>query len=511
MQNKPLISVYILCYNHEKYVAQAIESVINQTYKNIELIIVDNASTDKSCDVISRYVKLDNRIKFYPLKENTFPSYGSNYAIKRSNGEYITPLATDDYFELDKIERQLKFIQQKNVDVCFTWVKAVNDLGNELVGHWADRIFNRNFDEQRDLLKVFITQGNTVCAITWMFKKSIFEEFGYFDNRLLQTQDFDLWLKIINKYPITVLKEKLTCYRVRDDGNNLSINVNKNGQVRCLTEAIWFMQHICELDAKIISQAIDKPCDNKSKYKILFNYYLDNHNKAYATAVLLALYNKLGADFSFPSVLYQDFFEMYSNFDIFDHFGFHSATSQIFIATPEQPEFNGEHYLSQVVGLGNKYIYSLHKYSKITRLRLDPINQPAKVKLLSAYVKLDNDESYLLELVWHNADFNSDVYDFKHDDPQMVFNIPVDIQARLLSVEFVADITPYNKWEILHLLSSTQSELSSTQAELSSTQAGLSSTQAELSSTQAELRGIYNSRSWKITKPLRKLCNLFKS
>ncbi|MBP9723121.1 MAG: glycosyltransferase family 2 protein [Gammaproteobacteria bacterium] len=483
MQEKPLISVCMLCYNHEKYVAQSIQSILDQTYKNWELIITDNASTDSSRQIIEDYVLKDKRIKFYPLEYNSYPSGGVNNSIQHSSGEFIAVLSADDYFMPNKLEKQIEFMLTNNLEICFTWVKAVNDMGEELITHWASRIFNRDFDEQLDLLKIFITKGNTLNAVTPIISRKIHSKIGVYDNRLLQTQDFDLWLKIINKYPITVLKEKLTCYRVRDDDNNLSISVSKSGQVRCITEAIWFMQHICELDAKIISQAIDKPCDNKSKYKILFNYYLEKHNKAYATAVLLALYNKLGANFSFPSVLYQDFFEMYSNFDVFDHFGFYGATSQIFIATPEQPEFNGEHYLSQVVGLGNKYIYSLHKYSKITRLRLDPINQPAKVKLSSTYAMLDNGETFQLDIVWHNGELQNEVYDFKHDDPQMIFDIPVDIQARLVSVEFVVDITPYNKWMVLGLLNNTQ----------------------------GDLNNVYQSKSWKITKPLRKLCNLFKN
>ena len=120
-------------------------------------------------------------------------------------------------------------------------------------------------------------------------------------------------------------------------------------------------------------------------------------------------------------------------------------------------------------------------------------------------------------MVWYDADLNADVYDFKHDDPQMVFNIPVDIQARLLSVEFVVDITPYNKWEILGLLSQSRNELhhanlniANYQQELSAIRNQLQSTQSELQNTQGELYAVYHSKSWQITKPLRKLCKLFK-
>lgn len=461
MQEKPLISVCMLCYNHEKYVAQSIQSILDQTYKNWELIITDNASTDSSRQIIEDYVLKDKRIKFYPLEYNSYPSGGVNNSIQHSSGEFIAVLSADDYFMPNKLEKQIEFMFANNLEICFTWVKAVNDMDEELITHWASRIFNRNFDNQLDLLKVFITQGNTLNAVTSIISRKLHSEVGLYDNRLLQTQDFDLWLKIIKKYPIMVLKEKLTCYRVRDDGENLSVNINKNGQVRCITEAVWYMQHVCELDASVISQVLGKSCDSHSKHKTLFYYYLENHNTAYAAAVLMALYNKLGADFAFPSSLYQDFLEMYSNFDMFDHLWLHGATSQLFFATPEQPEFNGENYLSQVVGPGNKYVYSLHKYSKITQLRLDPINQPAKVKLLSAYAILDNGENFQLDIVWHNGELQNEVYDFKHDDPQMVFKIPEVIQARLVSVVLTVDIMAYNKWEVFALLSTTQRQLNS--------------------------------------------------
>lgn len=155
---------------------------------------------------------------------------------------------------------------------------------------------------------------------------------------------------------------------------------------------------------------------------------------------------------------------------------------QLFIANHDSIEFSSDICISKYLGLETTFCFSLLDYSSVTRLRLDPINQPAKVKLLSAHVTLNNGKNYPLELVWHNADLNADIYDFKHDDPQFVFDIPINIQADLVSVEFVVDITPYNKWEILGLLAKIRNELTT----------------------------IYRPRSSIITKILRKLHTIFK-
>ena len=318
MQSQPLISVCMLCYNHEKYVAQSIQSVIDQTYDNWELVITDNASTDSSRQIIEEYARRDSRIKLSFLDCNSYPSGGINNSIKYSNGEYLAMISADDYFMPNKLELQLELMLLNKLEISFTWVKSVDDNNQELFEHWTSLVFNQNFDKQLDLLTYFINKGNALSAVTAIISRRVQEEFGLYDNRLLQTQDFDLWLKIIKKYPITVFKEKLTGYRIRNDGKNLSVNSNQSDQFRGATEAIWFMQNICDLDADIISRALNRSCDDESKFRILFDYYLENNNKAYATATLLAMYNKLGANFSFPSLLYQDFLEIYSGFDMFD-------------------------------------------------------------------------------------------------------------------------------------------------------------------------------------------------
>ena len=187
-------------------------------------------------------------------------------------------------------------------------------------------------------------------------------------------------------------------------------------------------------------------------------------------------------------------------------------------------DFNAEHYLQQAAKVGLKhYEFSLSEIAGIEGVRLDPLNLPAHIKLISAQIVTKDGVFYPLSVAWHNANHLAEnCYSFYHDDPIWIFDwsslgaldydkIVFEFESALIDVHelsnfVVQQLAVFNTKEAE--LSSIQAELSSTQIELSSTQIELSSTQTELSSTQTELSGVYNSRSWKITKPLRKLAKI---
>ncbi len=187
-------------------------------------------------------------------------------------------------------------------------------------------------------------------------------------------------------------------------------------------------------------------------------------------------------------------------------------------------DFNAEHYLQQAAKVGLKhYEFSLSEIAGIEGVRLDPLNLPAHIKLISAQIVTKDGVFYPLSVAWHNANHLAEnCYSFYHDDPIWIFDwsslgaldydkIVFEFESALIDVHelsnfVVQQLAVFNTKEAE--LSSIQAELSSIQAELSSTQTELSSTQTELSSTQTELSGVYNSRSWKITKPLRKLAKI---
>lgn len=123
-----LISIIIPVYNTEKYIKRCLESVIAQTYSNLEIIVVDDGSKDRSSIIIDDYAKKDNRIK--PLHiENHGVSYARNYALKHIHGEYVTFLDSDDYLPIDSIEIRYKGID-KNIDAVFGGFKICGDNSN---------------------------------------------------------------------------------------------------------------------------------------------------------------------------------------------------------------------------------------------------------------------------------------------------------------------------------------------------------------------------------------------
>ena len=127
MRDKPLVTVFTCVYNSKQYVEQCIKSVLNQSYKNIQYIIVDNCSTDGADELVKKYAKNDDRIEVFFMKENLsgrFPYFLNNYA----KGEYITSIDCDDYLETDYIEKLMNFMTSNDLDIgicgsCFHFMQ----------------------------------------------------------------------------------------------------------------------------------------------------------------------------------------------------------------------------------------------------------------------------------------------------------------------------------------------------------------------------------------------------
>ncbi len=317
MQDKPLISVCMLCYNHESYVAQSIQSVLDQTYQNWEFIITDNASTDNSREIIEEYVLKDKRIKFYPLEYNSYPSGGINNSIKHSSGEYIAVLSADDYFMPNKLERQIEFMLSNNLDISFTWIYVVDSLSNVMENHEVELWFNDNKTESYiDIFKNYTLYRNKTNAVTAIIKNDKLTKVILHDGRLLQTQDFELWLRIgciTNK--ISILHQKLTNYRVLDNGNNLSINKSQATKNRTDFEMVYVFNEMTNFDNNTLSKVINKNINNDNKLQLLYEHFEDNNITLGQFAVLMKIFEKLGHDCDVKSELFQFFFSKYASLD----------------------------------------------------------------------------------------------------------------------------------------------------------------------------------------------------
>ena len=219
----PKISVCIPSYNHEKYIGKTIESILNQTYKNFEIIISDDNSKDNSENIIKSYK--DQRINFYKNNTNIGPALNSNKFIELSNCDYILILPSDDILLKNALEIYLKEIENNNnADVLFCWCQTIDENDNE-IDSYNMTIANQIRDKNKLLNELFYEQ-NFLMGPGVFIKKKLFDLIGNYNENLLQVQDLELWVRILTSgYKINIVSEKLIKYRIHN--KNLSNNLNE--------------------------------------------------------------------------------------------------------------------------------------------------------------------------------------------------------------------------------------------------------------------------------------------
>ncbi|GIW68018.1 MAG: hypothetical protein KatS3mg096_886 [Candidatus Parcubacteria bacterium] len=190
MKNKPLVSVIMPVYNGEKYLREAIESILNQTYKNFEFIIVDDGSTDNSVKIIKEYAKKDKRIRFFRNKNNlgTFGNY--NYYIKNyARGKYIAIQEQDDISLKERFQLELDFLESHFDIVLAGGHINIIDSEGKIVGK---RLYPVKYDE----IKKVILLKSPFANPTIMIRKDVFIENGGYGD-YTTAGDYDLWMRLI--------------------------------------------------------------------------------------------------------------------------------------------------------------------------------------------------------------------------------------------------------------------------------------------------------------------------
>ena len=221
-----LVSVLIPAYNHEKYIKKAIESVLNQTYKNIEVIVEDDCSTDNTVREIKK-IK-DKRLKTIFSKKNKGPVKTMNHLLSICKGDYIAILGSDDVWYPDKLEKQLPYFKNKKIGAVFSMMDVVdeNDRINE--NDPIIEIFKNKNMSRGQRMRCFFEKGNHLCHPTSIISRKAFEDIGYYNCAYRQLHDFDYWVRLTSKYDIYILNDKLIGYRRVSNGQNLSSATNEH-------------------------------------------------------------------------------------------------------------------------------------------------------------------------------------------------------------------------------------------------------------------------------------------
>ncbi len=240
----PKVSVIIPTYNRANYICETIDSVLSQTFKDFEIIIVDDGSTDHTRDVLEKY---RDRINYH-YQVNEGAGAARNKAISLSRGEYLGFIDDDDLWLPNKLEVQVKELDE-NPDVAFVCSGAYQiDGSGQTITYWSAKC-TETFEN--------LYEGDFVLNLTVLLRRKCFDEIGGGDASLIISYDYDLWLRVAKTHKFKHINAPLAKYRLH--GNNLSKN-----------HIIAIKDHITIISKKYFS---DKVTSLKRIIRISREYY----------------------------------------------------------------------------------------------------------------------------------------------------------------------------------------------------------------------------------------------
>ena len=215
MNEDVLVSVIIPVFNRELTIEMAVRSVLSQTYSNLELIVVDDCSTDKSVEVVQR-IK-DERIRVIVCDKNRGACAARNIGIKNSKGEIIAFQDSDDCWHKDKLEKSLFYLKEKHADMVFSALYPINSKKEKRIPS-----YNLNFEKDK-LTRLLIS--NCISTQTIVIRKQVTEKVR-FDEELPRFQDWDFGLQVLkNRFSVFYIDEPLVDYYMSND--SITKNVEK--------------------------------------------------------------------------------------------------------------------------------------------------------------------------------------------------------------------------------------------------------------------------------------------
>ncbi|MBY4598986.1 glycosyltransferase [bacterium BD-1] len=248
----PLVSIVIASYQHQAYVRQAVESVLAQTVRDIEVIVVDDGSTDDTPNIVESI--RDDRLRLIRLAENR-REHARNIGLGLARGRYVAFQNSDDEWLPEKLARQLNVLESRpELGVCFTEVQLIDQMGQPAKGTWADGIFATG-ETQRGanewLRRLFFS--NQFCIISALARRNLVDLVGRFRPSLVQLSDHDLWIRLASVAELWVLPEPLS--RMRVDGNRNLSAPNRASATRSFFEMADVLEHYVR--SPLIERALD--------------------------------------------------------------------------------------------------------------------------------------------------------------------------------------------------------------------------------------------------------------
>lgn len=297
MNSQPLVTVAVICYNSAEYVEETLNSILRQTYKNIELIISDDGSTDGTQRICEDWLSANRHIftktLFLRNASNMGVAAHANNVLKSVNGQWLKIISGDDSLKDDCIELNINFIKEKpSVNLLQSYSDVYNDefKENKKIGVYPEAKAIKFFelDKSEDQYKAMLKKGNFISAPSMFLKSSVIIQDGGFDERFPFLEDFPLWLTLMRAgYKFHFMPVSTANYRVHQGSitkGHLPFMSTRNAQNNILFLTKFFSK---EEKSLLVQKEI-------AKYKIII--YLNNkglNNKSLISSLLYRVLLKL--------------------------------------------------------------------------------------------------------------------------------------------------------------------------------------------------------------------------
>lgn len=432
----PKVSVILSSYNHAKYISAAIESVLNQSFTNFELLIADDGSKDNSREIIKTFT--DSRIKFFLHEENRGPRIILSECVKVAQGKYIAIHHSDDSWTADKLEKQINFLDNhKEYAACFTQANFIDENGN--LNELADddfykKIFDKSNRSRAEWLRYFFYNANCLCHPSLMIRKEIYEKYNLLDfHGLWQLPDYFMWIKLCFHENFYILPEKLTNFRLRRTRQENISAWTSDKLIRSELEFFFVIQNFCnefqddKFFLEVFPEAEKFLIDGQiNRNFALAQICLEKPQPNFQLTGLEILKKLLSNEKSFEQIkkLYnydeKNFFVDAARYDVFctskrmsmlhTEIFIGDDTENISRATEKFIYFDGE----------GKFFGTLKFFAEksFKILRFDPNEDFISVKVETVKI---NGVDYKNNLFHNEADFVNNFYRFRTNDPQFIF------------------------------------------------------------------------------------------
>lgn len=283
MHNLPLVTIICLCYNHEKFVVQSLNSVLNQSYKNIELIIADDFSHDDSKETIKKWIEKYPDTRFISNESNLGNTKTFNKALQIAKGEYIIDLASDDVLLDNCVEKQINTFlnsEQEKLAIVYGNAELISENNTHLRYYYEVDSEKKVLQKPAtgDIYLAMLSQSSMICSVSSMIKREVLQQLNGYDENLAY-EDLDLWIRVSRNYNFEFIDAVLV--QKRELENSLGSQFFKKLNSR--TRKINFSSYLVIKKAIALNKTRS---ENKALLKRL-HFEMDKSFKTYDFILLL--------------------------------------------------------------------------------------------------------------------------------------------------------------------------------------------------------------------------------